>query len=164
METLGERVHERLRGAVGDVAGQRLEAGQGADVEDGSRPAGHHVREERGDEIEHGVDVDQDLLALALGVEPLEPTVRPESRVVAEPDDEPAVRLDVAHQLGPRRGVREVARAHVDPGAVRVAQFVRQRVQPLAAARNDGHGVAALREPSGELCSGTRGGACHQAQ
>ena len=144
MERLAEQEHEGLGGGVRGVAGKRLESGRRGHVDDRAAAPLAHARVVAGGEIYHRLDVDADLLELALARSVREPRVDAEAGVVDQDLDGQTQALDALGELVAVGGVGEVRGHHVGSDPVSLGELAGQRFQALAPAGHQRDPVSTL--------------------
>ena len=163
VQRLGEREHERLRRAVGGLERHRLEGDQRGEVEHGAlSPLGHRGEEvagERDDRLAVGGDHRRLLGLVELGEAPAAAVA---GVVDQHLDGQPAA-VELAVQAAAAARVGDVGADRLGAHAVGVGELLGQLDQPVLAAGDERHAVAALGQPARQLRADPRRGAGDQA-
>src|SRR5205823_12871132 len=120
--------------------------------------ASEHRGETAAGQLDQHLDVEANLVELALDGQAVEAAGGPEARVVDEPvDGEPAAR-HLLDQLARRFGPQQVLHDDVSPHPMRIPELAREGLQPLGAPRDQHDMPAVARDAAGgRLAAAARG-------
>ena len=163
MQRVAVAEHERLGGAVGRLARERLEGGRRGSVQDGAPVAADHARREDGAQVDHGLDVGPEHVELAGPVGAHDRAHGGESGVVDQDLDAQAEPVDPGRQLAPGRFVGQVRGQDLGPDPRGAGDGGGQLLQAVLAPGHQRHPVAAASELAGHLGPDARRGAGDQA-
>src|SRR5207247_2386751 len=134
-DALREAQHERFGRGVGRHVRARREGAHRGDVHHHAGLARDHRGQTAAGQLDQHLDVEANLVELALDRQAVEAAGGPEARVVDEPvDGEPAAR-HLLDQLARRSGPQQVLHDDVSPHPMRVPELAREGLQPLGAPR-----------------------------